>query len=288
MPRTLRSALAGLLWTFATAAAAQGGARDEMVTMPGAEIAGWGEVEQVRGRFVLPAGAKAKAAAVLILHGSGGVDGRGAFHAQALQEAGIATLEITMFPRDGRPRAGQRATMPHAAAALRWLAAQPGVDAARLGVMGFSYGGAMSVYMASEQVQERLGSDVPRPVAFAAFYPVCFSLARALVNANHSFHGVYLRMSAAPMLIQLGTRDDYERGERPCDRLLELLPAPARERWTVRYLEGATHGFDAQRAAQFFDEAARGGLGGNVSIVPSARDGAEARQALVAFFLEHL
>jgi dienelactone hydrolase len=273
---------------FASAAAAQGGARDEMVIMPGAEIARWGQVEQVRGRFVLPAGAKAKAAAVLILHGSGGVDGRGAFHAQALQEAGVATLEIEMFPRGGRPRAGQRATMPHAAAALRWLAAQPGIDAARLGVMGFSYGGAMSVYMAGERVQERLGGDVPRPAAFAALYPVCSGLARALVDANHSFHGVHLRVSAAPVLIQLGTRDDYEQGERPCDRVLELLPAPARERWTVRYFEGATHGFDGLRAMQFYDEAAGGGRGARVNVVPSAKDAEEARRALVAFFLKHL
>lgn len=39
---------------------------------------------------------------MLILHGSGGVDGRGAFYAQALQDAGIATLEITIFRPGGR------------------------------------------------------------------------------------------------------------------------------------------------------------------------------------------
>jgi hypothetical protein len=64
---------------------------------------------------------------VLILHGSGGVDGRGAFYAKALQEAGIATLEITMFQPHGRPREGQKANMPHVG--LRhltgWLCSPP-------------------------------------------------------------------------------------------------------------------------------------------------------------------
>ncbi len=54
-------------------------------------------VGEVPARFGGPAGAPPKVPAVLILHGSGGVDGRGAFYAQALQDAGIATLEITMF-----------------------------------------------------------------------------------------------------------------------------------------------------------------------------------------------
>jgi dienelactone hydrolase len=46
--------------------------------------------------------------------------------------------------------------MPHAAAALKWLAAQPNVNGQRLGVTGFSWGGIMSVLMSSELVQERL------------------------------------------------------------------------------------------------------------------------------------
>ncbi len=82
--------------------AAQPDAPGEPVTLPGAEISGWGQVGEVPARFGRPAGAPPKVPAVLILHGSGGVDGRGAFYAQALQDAGIATLEITMF-RPGGP-----------------------------------------------------------------------------------------------------------------------------------------------------------------------------------------
>ena len=186
--------------------------------------------------------------AVLILHGTLGVDGRGAFYAKALNEAGIGTLEITMFPPGNPPRAGFKATMPYAAAALKWLAAQPTVDSQRLGVMGFSWGGVMSVLLSSELVQERLGQDVPKPIAFAPFYPVCSLLAgRILVNPQSAFYNAHMRMSGAPMLIQVGTRDDFEEGPRPCDALVAMWPAAAREHTTVRYVEGATHGFDSQQ-----------------------------------------
>jgi len=259
----------------------------EPVTIPGAEFSSW-QVKEVGGRFGRP-GTTAKVPAVLILHGSAGVDGRGAFYASALQEAGIATLEIVMFEARGRPRAGHGATMPHAAAGLKWLAARPDVNAERLGVMGFSWGGVMSVLIASELVQERLGKDVPRPAAFAPFYPVCTSMARFLSNAQHPFFGAYQRMSATPMLIHTGTRDDYEDGEKPCDRFVAMWPEAARSRATVRNVEGATHGFDSQLGdRKFFDEFARGGRGGMVNVYASPKDAAEARQAVVRFFVEHL
>jgi len=192
------------------------------VNIPGAEISGWGQVREVRGTFARPAGAKPKAPAVLILHGSNGVDGRGEFYAEALKEAGIATLELIMFVGATRPRPAHQASMPYAAAALTWLAARPDINGERLGVMGFSYGGVMSVLMASEAVQERLGKDVPRPAAFAPFYPVCTNMTRFLQSPRHPFYNVHARMRPAPMLIHMGTADDYERGQRSCDPLVAM------------------------------------------------------------------
>jgi hypothetical protein len=94
------------------AACAQPYAPGEAVVIPGAEIGAWGRVASVEGHFGKPSGnstpPSTKLAAVLILHGSNGIDGRGAYYAKALQEAGIATLEITMFESGGRPRAGTR------------------------------------------------------------------------------------------------------------------------------------------------------------------------------------
>lgn len=267
--------------------AAQVDAPGEPVTIPGTKISGVGQAGEVPGRFGRPVASTAKVPAVLILHGGGGVDGRGAFYAKALQEAGIATLEIAMFTPGGSPEA-PRANLPHAAAALKWLAAQPSIDGQRLGVMGFSWGGVISLLMASELVQELLGKDVPKPAAFAPFYPICSVVARNWLIPQNPVYNAHTRMGASPMLIQVGTRDDYEDSERGCDAFVATWPAAAREHVTVRYFEGATHAFDVTKAEQFNDSTAHGGRGGMVTFVPSPKDAAEARQAVVRFFVKNL
>jgi hypothetical protein len=70
--------------------------------------------------------------------------------------------------------------------------------------MGFSWGRVMSVLMSSELVQERLGKDVPKPVAFAPLYPVCSNMVRHLTNPENAFYNAQTRMSASPMLIKVG------------------------------------------------------------------------------------
>lgn len=286
-----RQELRGFFFPIAAAAlfVSSAAPAQTQVAIPGVEIAGWGKVAEVQGSFGLPSGAAPRVPAVLILHGSAGVDGRGAFYARALEEAGIATLEITMFGRGGRPRTGHAANMPHAAAALKWLAAQPRIDSERLGVMGFSWGGVMSVLMSSELVQERLGKDVPRPVAFAPFYPVCTIMADFLKSRRHSFYDAHTRMSATPMLIHIGTQDDYELGERPCDALVATWPEAARSRTMVRNVAHATHAFDSQTGyRQFYEAGAKAGRGATITVMPSPKDAAEARQRIVEFFVSHL
>lgn len=275
-------------WEVSRASAAAADDAGESVTIPGASIPGWGEVDSVPGRFTLPHAAPAKVPAVLILHGAFGEDARGSAIAGELQKAGIATLQITMFEQGQRPREGRKATMPHAAAALRWLGAQPRVNAARLGVMGFSWGGGMSVLLASGLVQDRLGKDVPKPVAFAAFYPTCTDLVAQQKNPLHAFYQANAQMSGAPVLIYVGTRDDYEVGERPCDALVAMWPEPARDNATIRYIEGGTHDFDALESRTFHDSASHGGRGGSVSIVPNPEAAAAARQGVVQFFVTNL
>lgn len=266
-------------------AGAQSRALGDSLTIPGVDLPGLGSVAKVTAVFGKPSGGKTPFPAVLILHGSGGVDGRGAFHAKALQEAGIATLEIEMFPRGGRPREGTASTLPHAAAALKWLAVHSEVDPKRIGVMGFSWGGVMTVTMASKLVQERLGSDVPVPIAFAPFYPTCTVMLRNTTNWRHPLFGWHVRMGESPMLIQLGTDDDYEVGDRACDPMVAAWPESTRSSTSIIYYDGATHGFDTQMpSTSFFDHFARGGKGGQVRFFPSPRDAEAARNVVVAFF----
>ena len=55
----------------------------------------------------------------------------------------------------------------------------------------------------------------------------------------------------------------------------------ARERVTVRSIEGATHGFDSQTPGrQASDEFAHAGRGGMVNVVASPKEAEEPRQAV--------
>ena len=78
----------------------------DVVTFPGAVAEGYSAVSEVKGELELPeAKVGGKFPVVLVLHGSGGIDGRGEFYRKTLNAAGIGTLEIFMFPRGNRPPA---------------------------------------------------------------------------------------------------------------------------------------------------------------------------------------
>lgn len=261
----------------------------EPVTIPAADIPGYGHSGATAGTFGQPSGATGKIPVVLILHSSAGIDGTGAFYATALQAAGIGTLEIAMFARGGRPSAGHQATIPDEAAALRWLGTQPIVDPQRLGVMGFSWGATDAVLLASDQVEARMGSNVPKPAAFAPLYPACTNLAKMVSNPHSPLYNVETSMRAVPMLIQEGTRDDYEVGDRPCESFTALWPQAARDQAVIRYYEGATHQFDSPTAPHSFsDPFAHGGAGGMIFVMPDPGIAAQARAAVVKFFVENL
>ena len=173
--------------------------------------------------------------------------------------------------------------MPHAAAGLKWLAAQPGVDAERLGVMGFSWGGVMTVLMSSEQVQEKLGAGLPRPVAFAPFYPVCTIMVRFLKSTQNPFFDAHTRMSAAPMLIHMGTRDDYELGS-PGRDVAGGRPQP--HHGALRH--GRHARLRCRPAPAVLRARCSGRRGAQIYVTPSPKDAAEARQEIVKFFVSHL
>ena len=106
------------------------------------------------GKLLTPVDAE-PAPAVLICHGSDGVDPRGQFHADALNAAGFATFEIDMWAARGvkrgalaRPRSPID-TLPDAFAALAFMARQPEIDPDRLGILGFSWGGVVALLSAT-------------------------------------------------------------------------------------------------------------------------------------------
>jgi len=65
-------------------------------------------------------------------------------------------------------------TLPDAFAALAFLAARPGVDARRIGIMGFSWGGVVSMLSATRTANQTFGRPDLAFAAHAPLYPVCW------------------------------------------------------------------------------------------------------------------
>jgi len=238
----------------------------------------------VAGRLMTPAEGPA-VPAVLICHGSDGVDGRGAFHAESLNAAGLATFEIDMWAARGtgrgaaaRPRSVPE-TLPDAFAAAAFMARQPEIDPARIGVLGFSWGGVVSLLTATRSWRERLGAGAPLLAAHAALYPVCW--------AYESVPGLSLaELSGRPILIQTGDADAYDDPD-GLDQLLARLPAASRALIRPIVHKGAGHGFDRQGPARTInDPFAHKGAGGPVLMAWSETAARAAREANVAFFRE--
>lgn len=223
--------------------------------------------------------------AVVILHGSAGVDSRGSYHAEALNQAGITTLEPDLWsPRGllggtgdgGRPQSVVE-TVPDAFGALHYLASRPDIDTQKIGVMGFSWGGVLSMLTATRPYCDRYLGDSPQFAAHAPFYPVCWSYNTV---PGHEF----VELTGAPIFIQSGECDDYDEPD-SCAKLVRSLPEAAQHCVTCRIYPNATHAFD-RFGARFVgdDPYSHLGKGGQVTIASNPGAAAESRQATVAFF----
>lgn len=237
----------------------------------------------VAGRLDAPLGdgatPPARVPAVVICHGSDGVDARGRFHAQALQAAGFATLELDMWSArgtvrgaPGRPKTVPE-TLPDAFAALSFLARQPEVDPRRIAIMGFSWGGVVSVLSATRRYADALAEPGLGFAAHAAFYPVLWSYNRA---PGHELRG----LTGAPVLIHAGAADAYDTPE-VCEGFLAGLDPADRAHVELVVHPGATHAFDRDMPAKtVHDPYAHNGKGGEVRF-EFDRAAAEAARARV-------
>lgn len=231
----------------------------------------------VQGRFNVPASATAssKVPAVVYLHGTRGVDGRGAFNDWALNEAGIATLEIDMWAARGlapgpATRRLLQPTQPFAYGALHFLARQPMIDARRIGIEGESMGGGIALRTASVRFLHHFNIENPRFAAHLAFYPNCSEL---VMNEHLP------PVTGAPIHILLGDNDPDSSVE-DCKALATQIGAG------ITVYPGATHQWDEQqgRSFSFYDPLANRGAGGTVQVMASPRLAEASRTFSASFF----
>jgi dienelactone hydrolase len=178
--------------------------------------------------------------AVVLLHGAAGrVAERGAVYGRQLAAMGVAALVIDTF---GARR--DRATsfigrvlnitetmfVADAYAGLRYLATRPEIDARRVVLAGFSWGGMATTYALYAQLADALAPPGLRFVGHVAFYAPC--IARFADS----------RTTGAPLLMLYGGKDELIRPDR-CAQIAADLRAGGSEVTTIVYPD-AVHQWD--------------------------------------------
>ncbi len=235
---------------------------------------------QASGTLYLPAKAVGPAPAIVLVHGTMGIDARGAFYREAILDEGIAILEVdfkTGIYHSPQDRPAIDSYLPLAFAALKDLRKRAGIDPSRIGIMGFSMGGGITVRAALENHRKAWMRDEKGFAAHAAFYPVC-----RYINPKVEQSG---GLSGAPMIIFYGTEDSYGEGNYVPEFKKLLLKKFSFDVTTVEY-PGAAHGFNRDAAPlSYSDPAAMGGKGFMAWNPEAASD---SRTRVVAFLREKL
>ncbi len=213
---------------------------------------------KLSGQLYLPdtASASAPSPAIVLIHGTGGIDSRGTLYRGPLLLAGIAVFEVDFktgnytSPQDRPPN---DAFVPAAFAALKQLRQLPNIDGKHIGIMGFSMGGGITIRTALEENRQRwLGSE-PGFAALVGFYPVCRYF---IPKVEHSSG-----LTGAPMIIFYGTADAYGEGKYVPELKALLQTKFHFDLATVEYAN-ATHGFNLDAPPiSYADPAATGGHG---------------------------
>jgi dienelactone hydrolase len=265
-----------------TSSVAEGIVRSSYVSIPvSADDKSW----NLAGKLSYPL-QSGNGAAVLIVHGSGGIDTRGELHTKSLNAAGFVTLEIDLWAARGwmgasfgRP-SGVPETLPDTFAALSFLADLEGVDADRIGIVGFSWGGVIAMLSRSTAYLDSL-SGGHQFAASIAFYPVCW--------VYNKMPGYELNeVVKQPLLILTGELDDYDTPT-SCLEWEASLSGPDQGNVDVVVYPGSYHGFNSSAVElEVTDPFSHQGKGGQVNIISNEKSREQADQAVVEFFSNNL
>jgi len=193
--------------------------------------------ERVPATLLLPRTDRPSPAA-LLLHGfSSNKERMTQSVGRALMDRGVATLALDLPFHGERTRSDEipyrnplalvsawRTAVQEARAAVHWLAAQPEIDAARIGVVGYSLGGFLALMTASEEELVRVvtlavAGDLPDSTPY-------LSLVRRAVDPLRAVR----KLTGRPLLLVNGRRDRTTRPEQ-AERLFAYAEEPKRLSW---------------------------------------------------------
>jgi len=171
------------------------------MTQPGS-----GSKADVPAQLDFPADGSGKYPAVVVVHTLGGYqESNEGWFAAEFRKAGFASLTYDSFAarrmdasQAGGARPGDFASgVADAYVALRSLAVNPRIEADKVAIVGFSFGGEVTHLAAFESFRRSLAAE-HRFAAFVSFYP-------AGVYAPRAEAGAY---TGQPVLMLFGDRDD--------------------------------------------------------------------------------
>jgi dienelactone hydrolase len=212
---------------------------------------------KVSGTLYLPETGRSPCPAVVLVHGTAGIDSRGTFYREAILGAGIALFEVdfkTGIYSSALDRPKPEFFLPLVFAALKELRRLPVIDSMRIAIMGFSMGGGIALRAALEANRKAWMEDEKGFAAFATFYPVCKPFIKKLEESGG-------KLTDAPMIIFYGSEDSYGEGK-AVPELKRLLAKKYNFDVTTVEYAGASHGFNRNAPTLSYpDPAANGGMG---------------------------
>ncbi|MGA3262438.1 MAG: dienelactone hydrolase family protein [Terracidiphilus sp.] len=236
---------------------------------------------KVSGTLFLPENASSPVPAIVLVHGTMGIDKRSLLYRQAILGAGIAIFEVDFksgIYRSTTDRPDPDVFLPLAFAALKELRKLPTIDPSRIGIMGFSLGGQIALRTAMESNQKQWMGDDQGFIAFATFYPVCKAFIKDLDKSGS-------KLTGGPIIVFYGTNDSYGEGT-TVPKLKKLLAKRYNfQLITVEY-PGATHGFNLNVPNMSFPDPAANGFRAHISWNPEAAN--DSITKVVAFLRENL
>jgi dienelactone hydrolase len=217
----------------------------ELVKIPAPHI---GQGKTLRAQWFAPEADKASGAAAVLLHGCGGLGASRQLNARHqaakdwLLERGIAVVFPESFTSRNfeqvcteklQSRAiTQRDRVQDVIATRAWLNAQPGIDARKIVLWGWSHGGSTVLNTVTHKPVLGDFSDDVKFVEAIAFYPGCSWFAKD--NAPQTI--------SSPLTILMGDADDWTPAA-PCTTFAARLKnndQPA----SITLYPGAFHDFD--------------------------------------------